>query len=78
MWKRNVKDQVISYLDRTKLPNEVEPLKDIVVTLSQALLNLWEEIDMLKAENADLKTRNEILTEEVNLLKQKVFGGKRS
>ncbi len=73
-----MKDQVISYLDRTKLPNEVEPLKDIVVTLSQALLNLWEEIDMLKAENADLKTRNEILTEEVNLLKQKVFGGKRS
>lgn len=95
----HVKDQVVRYLDRSQLPNEVEPLKDIVVTLSQALVKLWEEIDALKAENAilraenallreenaqlraenaALKIQNEILMEEVNLLKQKVFGRKKS
>lgn len=60
----HVKDQVVRYLDRSQLPNEVEPLKDMVVTLSQALLKLWEEIDTLKAENAILRAENALLREE--------------
>lgn len=71
-----MKDQVVRYLDRSQLPNEVEPLKDMVVTLSQALLKLWEELETLKAENAALKAQNETLIEEVKLLRQKIFGRK--
>lgn len=79
-----MKDQGANYLDRSRLPNEVEPLKDIVVVLIQASLKLWAELDVLKVENAalreenaELREKSEILTAEVNLLKQKVFGGKK-
>jgi transposase len=59
-----VKDLVSEYLDRSKLPYEVEPLKDIIGVLSQALLKLWEEVDTLKAENAALREENAALRAE--------------
>ena len=64
-----MKEQVANYIDRSKLPDEVEPLKDIVVTLSQALFKLWEEIDVLKAENVALRAENAILREEIKQLR---------
>lgn len=59
-----LKDLVSSYLDRSTLPNEVEPLKDIIGVLSQALLKLWEEVDALKADNALLREENAVLRAE--------------
>lgn len=65
----NVKEQVASYIDRSKLPDEIEPLKDIVVTLSQALLKLWEELDVLRAENAALRAEKAKLRGENAILR---------
>jgi len=59
-----LKDLVSGYLDRSTLPNEVDPLKDIIGVLSQALLKLWEEVDALKADNALLRAENAQLRAE--------------
>ena len=64
-----MREVVGQYLDRSSLPDEVEPLKDMIVILSQALLKLWEEVDELKAENAALRADNVLLRQEDATLK---------
>jgi transposase len=64
-----LKDLVSGYLERSTLPDEVEPLKDIIGVLSRALLKLSDEVAALRAENALLRAENATLRAENAQLK---------
>lgn len=69
--------------ERSSLPNEVEPLKDIIVYLKEQFSKLWQDhdqlkkdfkvleqkVDRLEKENAELKAENAVLRAENLALK---------